>query len=103
VAFETEKELRSRGFPKTPDVLLSVPMGVVDSLGNVFVVRWIDSKAMYGDQATRNENIEQVQGYVNRFGPGMVIYWFGFHPSLSLPDVFVCDSFPTNLVVIGKA
>eukprot|EP00741_Cyanophora_paradoxa_P002429 tig00000076_g2354.t1 len=72
VGFETEEELRQRGFPKTPDVRLTVPIGV-----DGHVVNWIDSKAMFGDDYALSSMRDQLAAYVNRFGPGMVIFWFG--------------------------
>ena len=110
--FETESELRLQGKPKTPDVLLMVPLalklpcsprqaamrkvgkGVQDSSEateyDVSIVHWIDSKgtflsfvimpffaytipyldiyaAMFGDAATCQDQMEQLQGYVNRY------------------------------------
>ncbi len=39
---------------------------------------------MFGDRHTHeSENAAQLQSYVNRFGPGMVIYWFDFLESLN--------------------
>ncbi|GAQ91291.1 hypothetical protein KFL_007590050 [Klebsormidium nitens] len=74
VAFETEDDLREAGFSKTPDARLLVPIGVRGR-----VVTWIDSKASFGDDYMHRQQAgEQFQGYVNRFGPGLVIYWFGF-------------------------
>lgn len=44
IAYWTEDVLRSRGFFKTPDALLQVPIVVWGT-----VVHWIDSKATFGD------------------------------------------------------
>eukprot|EP00603_Paraphysomonas_imperforata_P009001 CAMPEP_0114417404 /NCGR_PEP_ID=MMETSP0103-20121206/2946_1 /TAXON_ID=37642 ORGANISM="Paraphysomonas imperforata, Strain PA2" /NCGR_SAMPLE_ID=MMETSP0103 /ASSEMBLY_ACC=CAM_ASM_000201 /LENGTH=329 /DNA_ID=CAMNT_0001585695 /DNA_START=68 /DNA_END=1054 /DNA_ORIENTATION=- len=127
MCFETESELRLQGKPKTPDVLLMVPLavrlprvsvggaavgsddgreGTADlSTGpssltsdNISVVHWIDSKAMFGDHATCQEQMEQLQGYVNRYGRGLVIYWQGFVetlPSVS-EDIVFADRFPDD-------
>jgi hypothetical protein len=67
LCFETEAELRLQGKPKTPDVLLLFPMGVkVQSNHEWQIIHWIDSKAMFGDISTFEQNSEQLQGYVNR-------------------------------------
>jgi hypothetical protein len=49
ISFETEVQLRERGTSRTPDVLLSCPLGVEmarkDGLGSEWkVICWIDSK-----------------------------------------------------------
>ncbi|GMF19447.1 unnamed protein product [Phytophthora lilii] len=44
----------------------------------------------------------QLQGYVNRYGPGMVIYWFGHVAHLSSDsDIFITDSFPPEITLPG--
>jgi len=55
---------------------------------------------MFGLRGEANENVEQLKGYVNRFGPGMVIYWMGFHPDLLIPHVAIRDRFPDNVLLL---
>ncbi|TMW63689.1 hypothetical protein Poli38472_002630 [Pythium oligandrum] len=103
MVFESEDVLREKGLSKTPDVRLVLPIGVRDKEGELHVVHWIDSKAMFGDRHTHEtENASQLQGYVNRYGPGMVIYWFGHVANLSSDrDVFITDAFPTDFLLPG--
>eukprot|EP00571_Detonula_confervacea_P011101 CAMPEP_0172306886 /NCGR_PEP_ID=MMETSP1058-20130122/7863_1 /TAXON_ID=83371 /ORGANISM="Detonula confervacea, Strain CCMP 353" /LENGTH=367 /DNA_ID=CAMNT_0013018915 /DNA_START=97 /DNA_END=1200 /DNA_ORIENTATION=- len=120
IPFETEAELRVRGTAKTPDVLLSCPVGLrvrrkesqnplclnnnkeedttfqqSPSVINLEdddeyewkIICWIDSKALFGDVETHtNSVLPQVETYVHRFGPGLVLYWFGHAPLSRLND-----------------
>ena len=83
--FEHEDDLRGRGFSKTPDVHLVVPLGFLrpprpdDARPRLSVVNWVDSKAMFGSPAAYGgDHRAQLLGYVNRLGAGAVVYWFGF-------------------------
>lgn len=69
----TETQLRAKGFVRTPDARLQVPLAL-----RGHVVHWVDSKATFGDARTHAAAAEQFTAYVNRFGAGMVIYWHGF-------------------------
>eukprot|EP00696_Hemimastix_kukwesjijk_P000849 gnl/Hemi2/11110_TR3826_c0_g1_i1.p1 gnl/Hemi2/11110_TR3826_c0_g1~~gnl/Hemi2/11110_TR3826_c0_g1_i1.p1 ORF type:complete len:259 (-),score=68.49 gnl/Hemi2/11110_TR3826_c0_g1_i1:136-912(-) len=93
IPFIREQEMRERGYHKTPDVLLEVPIEVRGRC-----VMWIDSKALFGDQQSHSKSRDQFKGYVNRYGPGMVIYWFDFVESLQSeePDVLLCRDFPSE-------
>ena len=110
IPFETEEQLRKRGTAKTPDVLLSCPVGLKvrkkkspypieqspSRIPGSFekedeyewkIVNWIDSKALFGDVDTHtNSVLPQVETYVHRFGPGLVLYWFGHAPLSRLGD-----------------
>lgn len=40
---------------------------------------------------------------LDRFGPGMVIYWFGFIDELDCnrdQGIILCDGFPSNLITL---
>ncbi len=101
LSFETEGDLRRRGCHKTPDVLLSVPVAFNNRL-----VWWIDSKAKFGDKYIMGKDYnDSVSSYVGRYGPGMVVYWFGFiedceSPMLSDSGVLVTDSIPKDLITL---
>lgn len=122
IPFETEAELRVRGTARTPDILLSAPVGLkvrrkesqirsnssqleceeslesqqkhcahnlneVDEEFEWKIICWIDSKALFGDVETHtNSVLPQVETYVHRFGPGLVLYWFGHAPLSLLGD-----------------
>jgi hypothetical protein len=158
IPFETENDLRIKGTARTPDVLLSTPVGMkvpkrsstsrkllLDENDAQFtkgndgeadeeehewkVVCWIDSKvrvddesiltcprrfspyisfplsysfsiyewihtpttctqkAMFGDVQTHNNSVlPQAESFVHRFGPGLILYWYGHAPIEFLGD-----------------
>lgn len=58
----TEDQLRARGYDKTPDVKLDTPCAV-----DGFIVNWVESKAVFGDQATHDQYAkDQYLKYWNR-------------------------------------
>ncbi|KAJ8299642.1 hypothetical protein KUTeg_023702 [Tegillarca granosa] len=95
-----EEQMRARGYDKTPDTKLEVPISV-----DGHIVNWIESKASFGDEYSNKTYLkDQYWSYWNRFGPGMVIYWFGFIDELNcLQDkgIVLRDSFPENIVKLN--
>jgi len=91
LAYETESDLRKKGATKTPDALLKIPFLLGDK-----VVNWIDSKACFcSEELYYNDGVKQFKQYVNRFGPGLVIYWFGYVEDIPFEEgVLISDSFP---------
>mmetsp|Transcript_4399 Transcript_4399/g.8689 ORF Transcript_4399/g.8689 Transcript_4399/m.8689 type:complete len:88 (-) Transcript_4399:479-742(-) len=75
---------------------------------NNHVVRWIDSKAKFGDPSSMDKDYEsQVASYSSRFGPGLVIYWFDYVEDL-IPnkmmndrDVLVLRELPTDVHLLA--
>nr|CAD7409796.1 unnamed protein product [Timema poppensis] len=74
ISCRSEDYMRVNGFDKTPDLLLSKPIAI-----GQHVVNWVESKALFADEELHEIYFsEQYDRYRNRYGPGMVIYWFGF-------------------------
>lgn len=90
------------GYDKTPDIILEVPIAVEGH-----IVHWIESKASFGDDHShRNYLNEQFWSYWNRFGPGLVIYWYGFIGELDCQrdrGILLKDCFPTDIVTLCHA
>lgn len=98
IVFQTEEQLRIKGFDKTPDFKLEIPICINDK-----IINWIESKASFGDSQNHQQYYEdQFKGYLNRFGPGLVIYWFGFVKDLTdkYSSIIICDSFPSTFTSI---
>jgi hypothetical protein len=89
VPFQKEAELREK-YDKTPDALLQDPLEFDGRR-----VRWIESKASFGDPYEIKRHVRrQLSPYVDLFGDGVVVYWFGFvdDVELRLPDgVLIAD------------
>lgn len=87
-----------RFYQHYPILMPQVPISVWDPRrGVAHVVAWIDSKATFGDDRTHSLQLEaQYRTYVNRYGPGLVIYWFGFIADLADADeeLLLADDFP---------
>ena len=80
LGYRTENDLRGK-FSKTPDCLLNEPVKITGR-----VVNWIESKASFGDKIEFNKNFKgQLSKYVEMFGNGIVVYWFGFIDDLEYP------------------
>ncbi|XP_061897415.1 CDAN1-interacting nuclease 1 isoform X3 [Entelurus aequoreus] len=130
LSFLDENQLRARGYDKTPDIILEVPIAVEGH-----IIHWIESKASFGDTHSHRTYLnEQFWSYWNRvagklepipvdfgkrrgtpetgrqliarFGPGLVIYWYGFIGELDCQrdrGILLKDCFPTDIVTLGHA
>lgn len=79
ITFRTEPELRSQ-FDKTPDALLSEPL---EYDGRDII--WVESKASFGDPIEVRRHVQrQLSPYVELFGDGLVVYWFGYVEDVDL-------------------
>uniref|UniRef100_V9KSM6 CDAN1-interacting nuclease 1 n=1 Tax=Callorhinchus milii TaxID=7868 RepID=V9KSM6_CALMI len=97
MSFLDEDQLRGKGYDKTPDIILEVPVAVEGH-----VIHWIESKASFGDECSHQSYLQdQFWSYWNRFGPGLVIYWCGFIEELDcLRDrgILLKDCFPEDII-----
>eukprot|EP01137_Pigoraptor_chileana_P000149 Opistho-2@35825 len=100
IPFIGEDVMRSMGFPKTPDIRLEIPI-VVEGC----IVNWIESKASFGDEYSHKNYLkDQFWSYHNRYGPGMVIYWFGLIDELDdsrLKGIMLRDAFPRSFSILS--
>lgn len=118
LAFLSEDDLKRRGDAKTPDVVVTSPFFLADGGGGTEggeedgpqqspppqPVCWIDSKAVYGGPQEWADHRGQLSGYVSRYGPGMVIYWYGHVSDLApLAGVVVAGRFPDRRSAVTVA
>ncbi|KYO28744.1 hypothetical protein Y1Q_0004407 [Alligator mississippiensis] len=99
LSFLAEDQLRAKGYDKTPDFILEVPVAVEGH-----IIHWIESKASFGDESSHQSYLQdQFWSYWNRFGPGLVIYWYGFIEELDCHrerGILLKDCFPTDIVTL---
>uniref|UniRef100_A0A8C3N601 CDAN1-interacting nuclease 1 n=3 Tax=Thraupidae TaxID=400783 RepID=A0A8C3N601_GEOPR len=99
LSFIAEDQLRAKGYDKTPDFILEVPVAVEGH-----IIHWIESKASFGDESSHQAHLQdQFWSYWNRFGPGLVIYWYGFIEELDCHrerGILLKDCFPTDIVTL---
>ena len=63
LAFRGEEHLRLKGYDKTPDIKLDIPIAV-----DGFIVNWIESKALFGDEESHRTYLkDQYLSYWNRY------------------------------------
>ncbi|XP_037397621.1 CDAN1-interacting nuclease 1 isoform X3 [Pygocentrus nattereri] len=63
LSFLDENHLRAKGYDKTPDIILEVPIAVEGH-----IVHWIESKASFGDEQSHRTYLnDQFWSYWNRF------------------------------------
>lgn len=91
---QNENTMRKEGYDKTPDLRLIKPM-VVDGE----FIYWIESKALFACPETHQKYfVNQYKCYLNRYGPGLVIYWYGYVENLAEEalknKIIIRDSFP---------
>ncbi|KAL0969675.1 hypothetical protein UPYG_G00230690 [Umbra pygmaea] len=100
LSFLDENQLRAKGYDKTPDIILEVPIAVEGH-----IVHWIESKASFGDDHSHHTYLnEQFWSYWNRFGPGLVIYWHGFIEELDSQrdrGILLKDCFPLDIITLS--
>ena len=95
ILFHSEAAMRAAGYPKTPDALLAYPVEI-----DGHIVNWIESKALFSDFPTHQTyQRDQYWPYYNRFGPGLVIYWYGVLEEINSDrdrekGILVMDRFP---------
>ncbi|GAA6109251.1 protein C15orf41 homolog isoform X1 [Tachysurus ichikawai] len=64
LSFVDENQLRAKGYDKTPDIILEVPIAVEGH-----IVHWIESKASFGDEQSHHTYLnEQFWSYWNSRG-----------------------------------
>nr|SVE73696.1 EOG090X0A0V [Daphnia atkinsoni] len=100
ISFLHEDHLRMKGYDKTPDIKLEIPVAIDGQ-----VINWIESKALFGDEEVHRGYLkDQLYSYWNRFGPGLVIYWFGYVEDLEKIHqnriILIRDTLPTNMVLM---
>lgn len=85
--FLTESDLNKVPDTKTPDFLLHDTISI-----NGHSVKWIESKAVFVDEKEhRRYHTRQLKFYEELYGPGMVVYWYGYLDEVSADNYLITD------------
>ncbi|MCL7412777.1 MAG: C15orf41 family protein [ANME-2 cluster archaeon] len=85
--FLTESDMNKEPNTKTPDFLLKESIDIDGSK-----VKWIESKAVFADEAEHNRYQKRQFGfYEELFGPGMVVYWYGYLDTINPNNYLIVD------------
>ncbi len=81
IEYYAETDLRyNDDFPKTPDILFKKPERNIKG----HIVNWIESKSNFGSPPEFRINYrKQLSSYTELFGPGIVVYWYGYVEGIS--------------------
>ncbi len=84
----TEEEMRDATVEgKTPDFLLPQPLFFQGAKYN-----WVESKASFGDKPIHRKIVSgQVGPYTEFYGPGLLVYWYGYLDTLTCPGFDIVD------------
>lgn len=76
IEYYAEEDLRDNDdFPKTPDILFKSEGQNIKG----HIVNWIESKSNFGSPPEFRINYrKQLSSYTELFGPGIVVYWYGY-------------------------
>lgn len=76
IEYYSEVDLRdNEEFPKTPDILFKKEEQNIKG----HIVNWIESKSNFGSPPEFRSNYrKQLSHYTELFGPGIVVYWYGY-------------------------
>ena len=84
----TENELKDGTVEgKTPDFLLVEPL-----IWHGDKYNWIESKASFGEHYVHRKNHKgQISQYVELYGEGLLVYWYGYLDSLKKDRYEIVD------------
>jgi len=76
IEYYSEVDLRdNENYPKTPDILFKKEGQNIKG----HIVNWIESKSNFGSPTEFRINYrKQLSSYTELFGPGIVVYWYGY-------------------------
>ena len=86
IEYYQENDLRYDDFfPKTPDILFKKEGQNIRG----HIVNWIESKSNFGSPTEFRANYrKQLSHYTELFGPGIVVYWYGYVEGIN-PDTSI--------------